>query len=91
LTATSNYAASVFAPLPRIERVDQVEAGPRNINRWIGLASGESVGHELKALVIGKPGSSRMPRQRVLLSRGRIKRKPERRVAHITVELMGRL
>jgi hypothetical protein len=48
-------AASVLAPLPGVECVDEVEPCPRNRQRRVNPCPGDGADDELEALVVGEP------------------------------------
>jgi hypothetical protein len=74
--------ARVLALLPDVERVDEVESRPRHPHRRVSLVC-DRVGHELKALVIGKPRGTRVPGERLPLCRCGVQCEPEGRMPHV--------
>jgi hypothetical protein len=71
--------ASLLGLLPSIERLDQVESGPRYPDLRVYPLDGKGVGDQPKALVVGESRRPSMAGERRRLRGGRSKGKPEGR------------
>lgn len=81
------HPAGILAFLPRVEDVDEVEAGPWHLHRRIYPPRGERIGDELEALVVGEPRRARMLGEHLLLDRRWIQGEPKRRMPHLVWNL----
>src|SRR5215211_3252267 len=70
--------AGVFADLPSIERVNQVESRPRHPDLRVDLLGIQSLTDQVEALVLGEPGCPRVPGKLRLLRGGWVECEPER-------------
>jgi hypothetical protein len=76
-TVKTRPASSVF---PCVERVDQVEPGPRHFSGGIDLALSERGFHHPQALIECEPGGSCVPGQHLALLDGGVETESKRGV-----------
>jgi len=75
------HPGGVLGFLPGVERVDQIEPGPRHRHVRAGLALGERRLDHAQALIESEPGCARVPGQHIVLLDRRVEAQPERRGA----------
>jgi hypothetical protein len=68
--------------LPDVERLDQVEPRPRDLDLRFCSLAGKGIGDQAKALVVGEPGRPGVSGEHRRLRRGGSECEPERRVPH---------
>jgi hypothetical protein len=74
--------SSGLTPLPCIERIDQVESRPRDLDLRFCLLDAKGIGHQSKTLVVGESGRSGVPGEHRHLRWRWSEREPERGVPH---------
>lgn len=85
--SNDEYPAGILTLLPRVEGVDEVEAGPWHLRRRIDSPCGDRIRDDLEALVVGEPRRPRVLGKPLLLERCRVQGEPKRRMPRLAWNL----